>query len=610
MVFNINYVIIMNMKNPLKMLFLFPILLSISGCERLKEVTFAYEGNYLNTQYNDSYFTIDNSSYSQEMALFSCALEMSIYNDEDNLEARGNKPTELFNKIGFSNVYLNPWITVKPSTDSIGFFIASKNIQLEDTSFTALIVIVRGTYYGAEWVSNVTTGMTGHSQGFNEASDQVYQGITQYVNDYHISGKTKFLLTGFSRAGITANLTAGKLIDTPVNGISYNYKDVYAYCFEPPNGADGVYGKTSEELQRYQGIHNILNYNDLVPLVTPCSWKLKRYGTDHFIPDRLTDIYFDDFSRRSLVETYHFLKNSNNIADYVVDDWAFFKPGERQSNVDGYYYPVESINPSMGRFFHDLLELFSNPTKSGGVGIKRSTYASGCQQGIRELMGVFFGVNEEIEGINIDNLLNTLFNTPLFGDIVHDVQERRIDDFFYDLSSLFEILFQAKDGSVTKAKELYESNAYTLYVLCNVLFMRPDLSSQMFYRDNMVKFVTTHDIKLCYAALLASDTRYHPHDAIIFNDGSYYILEVKDPANFVVGERNTNKVVFRYVDKIMTANDIGAEKFSDGSLHIYLPKNGDYVYHGVGKTISLYNNDPYDGESLIRTNMPQDGTIN
>ncbi len=191
------------------------------------------------------------------------------------------------------NIYVSDNMLVKPGTDSIGVSIGSKKLARADGAETGDILIpvaVRGFGYEAEWVSNVTIGYAGQmspskeAKGFSEAADQVYAEIVYYLKKYNLedaykAGKVKFWVTGFSRAGATANLVSKRLVDKiAADGCS---SQVFGYTCEAPKG-----GTDDAEVagNDYTCIHNILNKVDIVPYVAPGQMGFKRYGVDHYIP--------------------------------------------------------------------------------------------------------------------------------------------------------------------------------------------------------------------------------------------------------------------------------------------------------------------------------------
>ena len=52
-------------------------------------------------------------------------------------------------------------------------------------------------------------------------------------------------------------------------------------------------------------------------------------------------------------------------------------------------------------------------------------------------------------------------------------------------------------------------------------------------------------------------------------------------------EKNIRQEVFSYKDGVMSSSHVSAEKFNDGSIDIYLPKNGEYEYVGMFDSLSL-----------------------
>ena len=106
---------------------------------------------------------------------------------------------------------------------------------------------------------------------------------------------------------------------------------MYAYCFEPPLGVE--MNLDNARIDLYHGIHNLVNYNDFVPLVAPFEWGFVRYGVDHYYPDRLNDIYFDETERQKIISLYHFTYGAEKFTDYSVDKWKFFDIGEEKGAI-------------------------------------------------------------------------------------------------------------------------------------------------------------------------------------------------------------------------------------------------------------------------------------
>ena len=131
-------------------------------------------------------------------------------------------------------------------------------------------VIVRGGGYESEWAGNFNVyGSQTHHEGFRIASETVYSELKDYIRNSHITGKVNFWLTGYSRAGATANLVAAYIDDDISSSlcrqynIEFNKRNVYAYTFEAPRNTKDQ----NTQYDKYGNIYNIINPVDLVPLV-------------------------------------------------------------------------------------------------------------------------------------------------------------------------------------------------------------------------------------------------------------------------------------------------------------------------------------------------------
>ena len=194
---------------------------------------------------------------------------------------------------GFTNFESYSTYDQAPINDSIGYVIASKPITVWDETtqsnkdFTLIAVAVRGAGYGAEWASNVTIGdkntnrlpSNGRHWGFDDAAKTVCNGIQSYLTAHNISEDAKYWITGFSRAGATANLVAGYVTDAAESIYHTHQRDIYGYTWECPQGA-----AKSENALNYKNIHNIINAMDAVPKVSPDAFQHQRLGVDYVMP--------------------------------------------------------------------------------------------------------------------------------------------------------------------------------------------------------------------------------------------------------------------------------------------------------------------------------------
>jgi len=593
------------MRIKFKICLLLPMLTSLCSCSKSDKISFQSCDFTFDTYYNDSYFLLDNKEYHEEIALASHAMALATFNGDEDYSVRSKYLRELWEKEHFDNIYMNDSFYQMPSTDSIGYGLASKHISLNKEDFTLVAVAVRGGNYDGEWASNFTLGLEGDAQGFKEATDQVIEGLTSYLKKYSISGKVKFWISGYSRAAITSNMVAGEIIKMYeekqylTNEVQYNDDDIYAYCFEPPLGVEITLEDARKEI--YHGIHNLVNYNDFVPLVAPFEWGFTRYGVDHYYPDRLNDIYFDESEREKIISLYHFTYGAEKFTDYSVDKWKFFDIGEKANENN---LAREMVNPSQGRFNHDLIhELAVNGIQT------RDMYAKYVQQGIRDLMATIFGLNSDIEKLNLKNLASIIFEYDFVRTLIMELQEDQSTQFAMDVELLFLQIFGANEKNFDMIEKLYNSNALLLSFFANAYKYRKDVLTQLLYRDNAMGLLVCHMPEVSYSFLCACDSRFMGNKKCKLNDGTYKVLHIDKPASFTLFEKNIKKEVFTYKDGKMNSKHLSGEKLADGSLNIYLPNNGAYEYICNSNGVSIGYIDPLKGETLTTTNLPASGTI-
>lgn len=247
---------------------------------------------YLPFYYSDGFFEQSPSVYNAHLATMSLNAAIAATHDGGSDYENHHAPIrQLLSDIGCpeSSIYVNADSLVEPTNDSIAFALGSKELAYqngEKTGYVLVPIAIRGGGYGREWVSNFTLGASGEAQGFSEASDKVYAELQTYLKNNGLSElaashKVKFWPVGYSRAGAVANLLALRLIE------QYGSSLVYAYPWEAPMG--GV--KAREGSLDLSGIHNCVNYADLVPLVAPSKMGFKRYGVDKVFPSQNAAAY-------------------------------------------------------------------------------------------------------------------------------------------------------------------------------------------------------------------------------------------------------------------------------------------------------------------------------
>lgn len=263
--------------------------------------------------YSDGYFEDMPEIYNPSLSSMSFALAFSAFNAKQNsfdYSLPNGSYSNLFRHVKLlisdigieeKNIYINEGYANRPSQQTIGVIMGSKEISL-DEGYILLPIVVRGGDYETEWASNFTLGEEGEALGFSSAAAQVVSEVEKYIDSYSTfdissaldKGKVKFWVVGYSRGGAVANITAKRLTDK--YGESGN--SVYSYSFEAPSG--GVDSAEIKENWTYNGvyanIHNVINTGDLVPRIPPKQMGFKRYGVDHYMPgteagEIITSIY-------------------------------------------------------------------------------------------------------------------------------------------------------------------------------------------------------------------------------------------------------------------------------------------------------------------------------
>ena len=170
-----------------------------TGVSRIADVTFPW---------NDGWFTQDNAIYRHELATASMALSGAAY-----LGGADTGVQAALTGLGFTGVQAYNY---HPSAEKAGraaaYVFARKKLP-DSTWLTA--VVIRGTGEYMEWASNLNMGSGPDHSGFARARDELLANLEKYFTDSGVTGKERetmrFLITGHSRGGAVAGLTAAAL---------------------------------------------------------------------------------------------------------------------------------------------------------------------------------------------------------------------------------------------------------------------------------------------------------------------------------------------------------------------------------------------------------------
>jgi hypothetical protein len=394
--------------------------------------------DYFSTYYyEDDYFDRNAEEYNPSLATMSLCLAISAFGangvsldeeyynaDEAQITSSGEylwpngvmtkdkiyknqwtNAENLLNDLGFDHIEKNTDYKNKPGTDTIGVIVGLKNIHSEGGDYTLIALATRGGNYFSEWAGNFNIGLNGNHKGFEEAKEVARTFLNWYIDYYYsfLKGTVKLWMAGYSRGGAVVNLLAGEVSTDKTIGIGNHIKNVvpqniFAYCFEPPRGLNtNVCSKQNAE--SYTNIHNIVNPNDIVPLVAMEEWDFTRYGTDHgVIPDpeytsTYNDaaakrmLYYQTFNTQAVKDSYVSLKEYEKHYDEVIEK------AKNKFRYDYTIYPINHWNEKMEEIWNKIVVRLGDGQKKfecEGFSVDATEY---------EGYGIFENLYEYIIGI-------------------------------------------------------------------------------------------------------------------------------------------------------------------------------------------------------------------
>lgn len=300
--------------------------------------------------YRDDYFMKDSSEFNASLATMSLCLELASWNSNypkeniDDPTGRTRNVRDLLqDQLNFKKVDTESYImkdkygnTVTSREDSIAYTLGYKNFLEGGLYTTVVAVAIRGGGYGREWASNFDIGYSGQHTGFSHAAKMVSNGLKEYIEENgseFSKNRVVFWITGYSRAGATANLLAGNLLNGTYDiGCGISTKNVYAYCFEPAKGAIKSEIDTSSNI--YDCIFNIVNPNDLVTYVAPASkgFEFTRFGKTFALPTNQNTSGYGYYKNRmttnlmNMIGKYGYNQYDIEKSIYSVDDFEVYTP--------------------------------------------------------------------------------------------------------------------------------------------------------------------------------------------------------------------------------------------------------------------------------------------
>lgn len=262
--------------------------------------------------FNENFFANSAFYFNPHLCSLACSLALASFpSNSESYADKSSNAAKLFEALDCNAAVFvaNEDYKKEPETDTIGLVCSHRTITVDDEDCNLIFLGIRGAVYKLEWCSNLKAGPAntepnGNHQGFTEAANKAIAFLKAYIERFNLTGRTKILAAGFSRAAVTTNLTAGYIIDQAIDAgaeededmgfdlssvlgdqLDIYQGDLYAYCFESPAGtlADSE-DKRASALDDHRNIFNIINPCDLVPLVMPSQFQFLRYGVDVKLP--------------------------------------------------------------------------------------------------------------------------------------------------------------------------------------------------------------------------------------------------------------------------------------------------------------------------------------
>ena len=230
-----------------------------------KEVNIPVEISKITKVINNNTFIVDSTIFDSDLALIGLVMASKTGSEK--------KIRTFFDNLELDNVVCNDHYDIC-TADSISYCIGHYNAE----GYDLIAVAVRGIDYDLEWASNFKIGTSGDHQGFSEAADKVYDGLTNYINSKYKSsydsGKLLLFMTGFSRAAAVTNVLSYKVLADPIKKLNIPQKQVAVYTYNTPRGL------TAEHAIAFPNVFNILSSADIVPCLAPEQYGMYRCGRD------------------------------------------------------------------------------------------------------------------------------------------------------------------------------------------------------------------------------------------------------------------------------------------------------------------------------------------
>lgn len=532
--------------------------------------------------FEDDYFKQPGGQFNPSLVTCSYGLAISsksFFPTKNDYSVQYQTAEKFMEDAGFEDIRYNDYYTMPSSYSSLGLIIGKKEIDLGDETATLLAITTKSGNYRLEWLNNIDLGYTGnnqeqHHKGFYNCGKREYAFIEEYIRDMNITGNVKIWMAGFSRGAAVTNMTAA-LIDrnivrngTGFEGVQMGYEDVYAYCFETPQGAfrkNNAKGLEDPRSSEYGNIFNLIDQNDPVPMVSMTRLGFTRFGTDMFYPNNLTTAAYGD----AMVDMY--IKYFPQLPSYSID-------GYYQNQFSPMFYDTDSNstreikNPSVGLFMREFMRMLVDD-----VPLTRFSYMHTYQVPINLFFTYLFsgkisgttllGIGDFLTVLTDDNNMQLLVY-----DIIHDS-----DAFVNDFSSFAEY-YSARNGNKI-SNELIENLEVILTLLTKATANDKSYLLSLMSSGNINSLKNAHLISSSMPWCMAMDPNYGTVSSLYsYNDGRYRRITVEGADDLTLFDEDGYESAVFADGKLKECYSLLTYcTGKDGSMIIYIPLDGRYT---------------------------------
>ena len=189
----------------------------------------------------------------------------------------------LLESMGFSNIDIS-YPGRGFDNDRARLIMGHRRVEYNGNTWDVIHAYISGLFEHHGWFSMFDIGadipeyfaLTGehfdwinrnNHKGFDVTANRIIREIRNYMNSIDTGGQTILWITGHSRGGAVANI-AGAYFERAPEVITFTY------AFATPNITTDI------SAREYQTIFNIINADDMTPLLPPAQWGFTRYGRD------------------------------------------------------------------------------------------------------------------------------------------------------------------------------------------------------------------------------------------------------------------------------------------------------------------------------------------